>query len=197
LEGKFGMRKMICTLSGTILLATIFGLSFSSAVAQARANAPSGSVSGSVPGSVSGSSSIRSTGVERTTASVSSGSAAQAKNSDLDEDGAQALQQTQQLLKDQAARDKSLKDPEAVKADSEVKNLMGADTQAMYELTADILPTIVKEGHGDPAQIQVIMNQLLKNPESLASKLTPEQLSRLKAMAKRVESRQPTAAPTH
>ena len=110
---------------------------------------------------------------------------------------ATATQQTQTLLRDAAARDKVITTPDAKAADKQVKDLMGSDTQALYELAADILPSIVNDGGGDSTKIQVSMDQLAKDPASLESKLTPEQLARIKNLAKRAESRQPSSSTPH
>ena len=109
----------------------------------------------------------------------------------LDDASKTAMSQTQNLLKNQAEREKSMTTPDAKKTDQQVKDLMGSDTQGAYDLAAEIFPTLVNESGGDPIKMQATLSQLMKSPESLAAKLTPEQMVRLKELAKRVETRQP------
>ncbi|GEM_PF-3358302 len=109
----------------------------------------------------------------------------------LDDASKTAMSQTQNLLKNQAEREKSITTPDAKKTDQQVKDLMGSDTQGVYDLAAEIFPTLVNESGGDPIKMQATLSQMMKSPESLAAKLTPEQMFKLKELAKRVETRQP------
>jgi len=109
----------------------------------------------------------------------------------LDDASKTAMSQTQNLLKNQAEREKSITTPDAKKTDQQVKDLMGSDTQGAYDLAAEIFPTLVNESGGDPIKMQATLSQMMKSPESLAAKLTPEQMFKLKELAKRVETRQP------
>ncbi len=109
----------------------------------------------------------------------------------LDDASQRAMTQTQDLLKNQAEREKSLASPDARKTDQQVKDLMGSDTQGAYDLAAEIFPTLVNENGGDPIKMQATLSQMMKNPETMASKLTPAQMAKLKDLAKSVEARQP------
>ena len=109
----------------------------------------------------------------------------------LDDASKTAMSQTQNLLKNQAEREKSMTTPDAKKTDQQVKDLMGSDTQGAYDLAAEIFPTLVNESGGDPIKMQATLSQMMKSPESLAAKLTPEQMAKLKELAKRAETRQP------
>ena len=102
-----------------------------------------------------------------------------------------ALTETQTLLKDQKKLEaEGLTTPEAKKAHQQAKDLMGnaANTEALYSLTSDIMGSLVKEAGNDPAKLQELLAKAMKDPNAFASKLTPDQLARLKELSKKVEA---------
>ena len=156
-----------CLSVGALLTSLVLSVLLGS-TAPAQASSVSGSVSETVSETVSGNASPA-----------------------LDDASKTAMAQTQNLLKNQAEREKSMTSLDAKKTDQQVKDLMGSDTQGAYDLAAEIFPTLVNESGGDPIKMQATLSQMMKSPESLAAKLTPEQMTRLKELAKRVEARQP------
>lgn len=101
---------------------------------------------------------------------------------------AEALRNTQQLLRNPSEREKAIaNDPKAVEADSKAKQLLGPNTEKAYELSAQLMQTIVAETNGDPQKMQQLMQELQSNPHALEKYLTPAQRDMIRQMASDVE----------
>lgn len=106
----------------------------------------------------------------------------------------QALQQTQDLLVNPAERQKALNaDPAAKANDAKVQQLLGADSQKAYELSAQLMSTIVAQTGGDPQKMQQLMLELQSNPHALEKLLTPTQRDQIRKMASDLEARKGSA----
>lgn len=109
----------------------------------------------------------------------------------------EALQQTQQLMKDKKAREAAIAgDDKAEKADDFLKKIVGGDakmTEEVYALAAEIFATVVQESGGDAAKMQEKLAEFARNPASFAAKWTPEQKARLKQLAEKLGK--PSLAP--
>lgn len=106
----------------------------------------------------------------------------------------QALQQTQDLLINPAERQKALNaDPAAKANDAKVQKLLGADSQKAYELSAQLMSTIVAQTGGDPQKMQQLMLELQSNPHALEKLLTPAQRDQIRKMASDLEARKGSA----
>lgn len=106
----------------------------------------------------------------------------------------QALQQTQDLLINPAERQKALNaDPAAKANDAKVQQLLGADSQKAYELSAQLMSTIVAQTGGDPQKMQQLMLELQSNPHALEKLLTPSQRDQIRKMASDLEARKGSA----
>ncbi len=112
---------------------------------------------------------------------------------------AQATKDTQAMLQDpKAVADYAKAHPEAAKAHANVESLTGGnaqDTSDVYKLSSDIFESISKESGGDPAKMQELLAQAMKNPKAFAEKLSPEQRAHLKSISTNVESHAPASAP--
>lgn len=98
----------------------------------------------------------------------------------------QALQQTQQVLRDARLRQEAVqKDPKARQADENARKVAGSEQNlnAMYDLSADVMETVNKESGGDPVKMQKLLDEASKNPEAFVHRFTPEQKEKLKAIA--------------
>lgn len=106
----------------------------------------------------------------------------------------QALQQTQDLLTNPAERQKAINaDPKAKANDASVQKLLGVDSQKAYELSAQLMSTIVAQTGGDPQKMQQLMLELQSNPRALEKLLTPAQRDQIRKMASDVEARKGSA----
>lgn len=109
----------------------------------------------------------------------------------LDAASLEALQKTQGLLINPEQRAQAMKnDPKALANDAKVKSTLGNQSQPAYELSAQVLETIVKKTNGDPKQMQEIVNQLMSNPQMLEQYLTPQQRDQIRGMASQIEKQQ-------
>ncbi len=101
---------------------------------------------------------------------------------------AEALRNTQQMLRNPAEREKAMaNDPTALQADSKAKQILGPNTEKAYELSAQLMQTIVAETNGDPKKMQQLMQELQSNPHALEKYLTPAQRDMIRQMASDVE----------
>jgi hypothetical protein len=106
----------------------------------------------------------------------------------------QALQQTQGLLVNPAERKIILDaDPKAKAADSKVQQLLGQDSQKAYELSAQLMSTIVAQTGGDPKKMQQLVLELQSNPHALEKLLTPTQRDQIRKMASDLEAKKGSA----
>ncbi len=125
-------------------------------------------------------------------------STAHAENN-LDPASEKALHETQALLGDQKAMEAFAKSsPDAAKAMNQVNTITGgnaADSAAVYKLASDIFTNMTKESGGDAGGMEKILSEAMKNPQSFAEKLTPEQRQQLQSLTKSIESRAPSTAP--
>jgi hypothetical protein len=133
---------------------------------------------------------------------ASSAQAADAVKNELqatDAQNAEALEKTQALLRNRDERNKAINAaPDSQSNHSELEKLVGAgaNTDAVYDLTADILANIVGDAKGDPLAMQQRMMDAQKNPQAFLNSLSPEQRARIKAMADKIESnRGPSSKP--
>ncbi len=115
----------------------------------------------------------------------------------LAEDAAttKALTQTQDLLRDSTMRQKA--GAESSKAAATMKsaeNFVGKEnTDEFYDLSAEIMGTITNQNHGD---VKSMTDSLNKSPEQFFEFLTPEEIARIKALAKKIEGqRAPSSKP--
>ena len=100
------------------------------------------------------------------------------------------VKETQKLLVDPAKRKEIFGDPKANKANQDLQKLTGGDAQIdqeIWELASELVPMLAGEGNGDPAQMLKMLDDMKRNPTSLAGKFTPEQRAKLKAIADKIQ----------
>lgn len=108
-----------------------------------------------------------------------------------------ALVDTQNMLTDPAARAQGVKlHPMGTDVDNQVKQLGGSseNTDDIYGLAADVFGELMKEAGGDPLKAQELVQEATKNPAAWASKWTPEQQAKLKALSGRLPASQGPAS---
>src|SRR5690348_7596925 len=113
---------------------------------------------------------------------------------DLDPGTAKALQQTQELLKDPAARAQAAQgDAQAAAVEKQVEQLGGTpqNTQAIYDLAADVLGNVAKDAQGDPDKMMQLLEKASKNPEAFGNQFTPEQKQKLRELSQKLPQAQP------
>lgn len=105
-----------------------------------------------------------------------------------------ALEKTQQLLRDRTAREKAAQENTAASgAHSEVVKLGGAQVQdGVYDLSADVLKIAIDETGGDPVKLQAWIANAQKDPQGfLGSRLPAGSPARAKLenLAKQLEKK--------
>jgi len=93
----------------------------------------------------------------------------------LDRHSEKALMETQELLRNKQKRDEAIDANDKSRAADAYVDKIGADREKIYDLTADILATIVKRTKGDVKAMEKMMEEAAKNPEAFANSLTGEQ----------------------
>ncbi|MBX7231913.1 MAG: hypothetical protein K1X29_07480 [Bdellovibrionales bacterium] len=108
----------------------------------------------------------------------------------LDKYNEQALQQTQELLRNQKERDAAIqKDSKAKASDAMVKEMFGGDPKAVdgaYNLAAEVFAQVVRESNGDAKKMQELMEKFKRDPATFVNKWSPEQKSKLKELAEKI-----------
>lgn len=103
----------------------------------------------------------------------------------------QALEQTQQLLKDKDLRNKAIEGSDSAKAaDSYVKK-SSSDPDGVYSLSAEIMADLVKQTDGDPAKLQKLIDEARRNPSAFGENLSTEQKEKLKKLAQPRQAESP------
>lgn len=118
------------------------------------------------------------------------------ENQGIDKATQEALEQTQRLLRDKNQRNAAIQNsPESQSNHQELEKLVGSgkNTDAVYDLSADIFAKLVKESNGDPL---IMQQKLLENPQAYLDSLSPEQKARIKAISNSAEAnRSPSYKP--
>lgn len=107
-------------------------------------------------------------------------------HAELDKESLEALEKTQQLLRDAGQRKSAIEQsPDAQRNHDSLEKLVGSQNAgAAYDISADILDKLVKESNGDVVVMQQKLQEAQKNPEAFAKKyLSPEHLARINSMA--------------
>ncbi len=107
---------------------------------------------------------------------------------EMDKGLVEALLGTQEVLKDQKARANAADTPEAKAALGRMEILGGnpENTEAMFQLSAEIFADLAKQTKGDPGKMQEILEKAYKNPSQFAESLSPEIKAKLKTLAAKV-----------
>jgi hypothetical protein len=108
----------------------------------------------------------------------------------------EALRNTQALLRDKSRREKEVlaTDSKAKQADQQADTITGgnaADKQEMYDISADLMPWIVEESHGDPEKMNALMERALRNPQKFVESMPAAQREKIKALSKKIEKSKP------
>jgi hypothetical protein len=109
---------------------------------------------------------------------------------DLDKSSEEALAKTMEVLRSPTERGVEIKGSKrAQDADLQVKAVGGnaQNTEKIYELAAQVMENLVKEGAGDPDKMMQILDQAQKDPSAFANRFTPAQKKLLKELAADIE----------
>lgn len=99
--------------------------------------------------------------------------------------------QTQDLLKDQKkVKELSKENKDIKKADDFVKGVAGSDenTQAIYELAAEILPIFLEMNSNDPEKATKALEEYSKDPKAFLEKLPVATRKKIKDISTKIEA---------
>lgn len=109
----------------------------------------------------------------------------------LDSADQEALQKTQELLRNKTERSKAIQTSESSqKVDKHVDSLFGdssAAKEGIYDLAADIFADLVKQSGGDADKMQQLIQEYQRDPAAFAAKWSPEQKAKLKGLSEKVK----------
>lgn len=107
----------------------------------------------------------------------------------LDAASDEALARTQAMLRDPQQRAKATSATrQAQFVDKQAQSLAGTpeNTNAIYDLSADIMESLVLKTNGDPAKMKELLDQAKNDPKAFAEKLTPEQRKKLQEISQKI-----------
>lgn len=102
-----------------------------------------------------------------------------------------SVSQTQDILKDQKKiKELSKENKDVKKADDFVKGVAGSDenTQAIYELAAEILPIFLEMNNNDPEKATKALEEYSKDPKAFLEKLPEATRKKIKAISAKIEA---------
>ena len=112
----------------------------------------------------------------------------------LDGASAEALEKTQNLLRNSGARKEAIKagGQQMQEADANAAGLAGsqANKERMYDISADVFEKIVKDANGDPTKMKEALLKAQGNPEAFLRSLSPQQQAAIKQLADQIGAQQ-------
>jgi hypothetical protein len=112
-----------------------------------------------------------------------------ALSGELEPSAKEAVQKTQEMLRDPKERNKVIGESErGIQANREVEVLMGSpqNTNDVYNLSAEVFAKLAEEANGDPDRMMQLLTMAKENPSLFAEKWTPDQKQKLKRIADRM-----------
>lgn len=114
----------------------------------------------------------------------------QSANAPMSTASEEALQKTQDLLRDPAARKQAIQEKASAKAaDDQAAQVAGseANKDEMYALASEIMETVTRLSGGDTQKMTALLAEAASNPAAFAAKLPPDQQAKLKSLAEKAE----------
>jgi hypothetical protein len=102
---------------------------------------------------------------------------------------ANAIKQTQDLLRNPKARQGAIKETQGSQnANDYATKVLGNEQNVneAYDIAAELLPWITEQSGGDPVKMQEMMAQAMKNPESFYARMPAAQKARIKALNNKI-----------
>lgn len=109
----------------------------------------------------------------------------------LDGNSQAALEDTKDLLRNKDRRAEYFKEnPQAKSAETKLQAISDnpEHMNEVYDISADVMDSIVKETGGDVGKMQEILMKAVQNPKAFHHRMTPAQKARIRALAGEIES---------
>lgn len=104
-----------------------------------------------------------------------------------------AMKETQDLLKNKSQRDEVLKnDAKARDADNKVNAVTGGDqaqSQKLYDISADIMPTLMKTVGNDPVKAMELLQKAQTDPEAFYKSMPEDIRQKIRGVASEIEAK--------
>lgn len=110
---------------------------------------------------------------------------------ELDAASTEALQKTQDLLKNPNARKDAIsKNPNAQMVDQQVKALGGTDsnTEELYGLSSDVFEDVVKMTNGDAEQMQQLLIKAKNDPKAFYESLSDKNKAQFQEVSRKISN---------
>ena len=107
-----------------------------------------------------------------------------------EDDTVSALQKTQDCLRNQTCD--AAKSSAGQAADQKALEAVGGNAnnkQELYNISADIMPTLIQQTGGDPEKMQALMLKAQTDPEGFFNSLSPDAQAKIKNIANTVEKK--------
>ncbi len=112
-------------------------------------------------------------------------------HAELKKTDSSALEQTQTLLRNGAARDKVIRESPGSKKYVDQMNQMGmnrSQKDSTFDISADIFSQLVKDNNGDAEAVKNMLLKASQNPEAFYNSLTPESRQMIQNLGSGIES---------
>ena len=117
-----------------------------------------------------------------------------------DEANTEALQQTQNLLRNSEARKSAISTDSAKAADKNAEITALGDPAAkseVYNIAADLMPWLVEQSQGDVSKMMQLIQEAQKNPKAFLQRMPVSERQKIKNLSgfieRKKESRQPSS----
>jgi len=106
---------------------------------------------------------------------------------DLTAEAMKALEDTQAVLRNPTLRalQPEAQSPDGARLMQQIQALGGSaqDNEALFQIAAEVMGDITREAHGDPDQMQRILEDAKKNPQGFARRLSPKEQQEIRDLA--------------
>lgn len=117
----------------------------------------------------------------------------QASANDDDKLVDEAIKSTQEMLRSSSKRQEIFKNDAKSKAnDDHISALTGGDagdSQAIYNISADLLPVIMKMANNDPTKAAALLEKAQKDPQAFYSNLPSEFKNKIRDISGKIEQK--------
>lgn len=111
-----------------------------------------------------------------------------------------ALQQTQNLLKNSEARKGAINTEPAKAADKTAEITALGDPAAkneVYNIAADLMPWLVEQSQGDPLKMMQLIQEAQKNPQAFLQRMPASERQKIKNLSGFIEQKKNSRQPAN
>ena len=112
----------------------------------------------------------------------------------VDPEAEKAFREVAEKIQNPLERPKLIDNSDAKKTVDRIKEMSNGDKdteQAIYQLSAELMPLLLEQSGGDPQKMANVLAEAQRNPAAFADKFTPAQRQRLQDLAKKMDQHTP------